>query len=90
MATAFGEQVIATLRDHHRVEHHMGGLEVGQTVGHGAHDVRRTQHAELDRIDAHILEQGVDLALEEVHRRVCTPLTARVFCAVRAAITAQP
>lgn len=46
----------------------MGRLEMGQPVGHRADDVGGAEHAELDRIDAHILEERVDLQLEKFHR----------------------
>ena len=67
-----GEQHVAALGDHDRIDHQRGQRARGQPqterVGHGAGDGGGAEHAQLGGIDAHVVEQGVDLKADEVGR----------------------
>jgi hypothetical protein len=64
-----GQQVVAALGDHHRVEHQMRQPAAAQAIGHGADDAGVAEHADLRRSDGDVGEQRVDLQADEVDRR---------------------
>src|SRR5690606_35772694 len=62
---------VAALGHHDRVQHHVGRLPPGQFLGHYQGDRLLAQHADLDGVDMHVGEHGVDLLADEGgrHRR---------------------
>ncbi len=62
-----------------------------ERIGDRHRDLRRPHHADLDRIDAHVVEHRVDLSGHELRLdQARTALTPRVFCAVSAVTAAMP
>ena len=87
-----GEQRVAALGHHHRVEH-----DVPRAVTRGARrrSPRRwpptADHADLDRIDPDVLEHGVDLVGDEGRLDAAGSRgRPRVFCTVTAVTAAMP
>jgi hypothetical protein len=72
------------------VQHHLRDAVPPQGRGDRAHGVGRMQHADLDRIDADVLDHGVDLVGEELEGTPWMARTPRVFCAVSAVIAVMP
>ena len=69
-----GEQRVAALRHHHRVEDHRRtarrpGPVVGQPLGHGDDDRGVGEHADLHRVDAEVVEHRVDLRRHQLGRQ---------------------
>ena len=64
------QQHVAALGNHHRVDHQRRQLTRSQQrlqrVGHRARDSSGAQHAQLGAVDAHVIEQRVDLQADEV------------------------
>ena len=68
------------LRDHHRVEHDVLRLVTAQRIGDRASDRRVRKHADLHRVDADVVEHGVELRGNEARvRRVNRGDAARVL-----------
>ncbi len=63
-----GKQVIAKRRHHHRIEDHRA-LARGDELRDQLRDLRRTQHADLDRVHRHVIEDGVQLGAQKLQRR---------------------
>ena len=59
------KQPAAALGDHDGVEHHEAGLAAHERVGHRLDLLDRAEHADLDRVDANVVKERVDLLLEE-------------------------
>ncbi len=62
------DQRVAAGRHHHRVQHHALEPVMVDRPGHHLDDLGRMQHADLDRVDADVLDNGGDLRLQEVRR----------------------
>ena len=64
------QQHVATLGDHHRIDHQRRQLtrsqQRPQRIGHRARNGGGAQHAQLGAVDAHVIEQRVDLQPDEV------------------------
>ena len=60
-----GNQAIATGGHHHRVEHHVVQLVMVNRPGHHLDDVRRMQHADLDGVDANVIQHRLQLRLQK-------------------------
>ncbi len=93
-STAHGllrNQAVAAGGHHHRVQHHLRQLVAADGIGHHAHHVGRVQHADLDGIDANVLDHGVDLGAQHVGRHaVDGRARPAVFCAVMAVMAVMP
>lgn len=69
-----GQQPVARLGVHHRVEHHrrspaslapVAFQQVAQPAAHGVDEFRGAQHADLDGVDERILTHGLELGKQE-------------------------
>jgi hypothetical protein len=60
-----GEQRIAPLGQHHRVEHHRRQVVTVEGAGYGPHDIRAAQHADLDGGHRKVLGHRIDLRRHE-------------------------
>ena len=61
-----GEQLVAALGDHHRVEHQKRQTALFKAVGDRAHHAGVAEHADLGAGDRHVVEQRVELQFEEI------------------------
>ena len=59
------QQAVAALGDHHRIEHDARRTPALQAVGHGRDGLRRAEHADLDRVDLEVGEDGSRSAAHE-------------------------
>jgi len=62
-------QRIPARRRQNRIENDEGWRMPGETIGDGARDLGRRQHADFDRCDAAIIENCLDLRGYEIRRR---------------------
>lgn len=71
----------ATGGHHDRAEHHLCQAVPVDGLGHGAHDVRCVQHADLHRVHTDVVDHRVDLVAQQLHRQVMDGAHAqRVLC----------
>lgn len=73
------KQPAAALGDHDGVEHHEAGLAAHERVGHRLDLLDRAEHADLDRVDANVVKERVDLLLEEGRGHGHDAVTVCVF-----------
>ena len=87
------QQRIAVHRRAHRVDdqrYDTGQIPGVPGVGDRRDDVRRRQHARLGGLNADIVDDGFDLAGDDVERDLVKPLTPIEFCTVTAVTATQP
>ena len=85
-----GQQVVAALGHHHRVDDQVGQPQPGDRRRDRLDDCRGRQHAGLDGVAAEVAGHGLDLGDDERRRRQVHAVTARVSCAVSAVMAEVP
>ena len=85
-----GQQVVAALGHHHRVDDQVGQPQPGDRRRHRLDDCRRRQHAGLDGVAAEVADHGLDLGDDERGRRQVHAADGTVSCAVSAVMAEVP